>query len=82
MPWILDHHPSFVPTFYFLPVLNLALNYLPYLSPLFIKPSQVNYLSDPSPIIDYACHSLNDSLTNCYLVNLIDVILACEDGNP
>ena len=26
-------------------------------------------------------NSLTDSLTNCRLVNLIDVILACEDGN-
>ena len=25
--------------------------------------------------------SLTDSLTNCRLVNLIDVSLACEDGN-
>ena len=43
------------------------------------------FLSDPSPIIGYACHSLThsltNSLTNCRLVNLIDVILACEDGN-
>ena len=26
-------------------------------------------------------NSLTDSLTNCRLVNLIDVSLACEDGN-
>ena len=39
------------------------------------------FLSDPIPIIGYACHSLTDSLTNCCLVNLIDVTLACEDGN-
>ena len=26
-------------------------------------------------------HSLTDSLTHCCLVNLIDVTLACEDGN-
>ena len=26
-------------------------------------------------------HSLTDSLTDCCLVNLIDVTLACEDGN-
>ena len=25
-------------------------------------------------------HSLTDSLTNCYLVNLIDVTLMCEDA--
>ena len=37
----------------------------------------LNYLSDPSPIIGFACHSL----THCCLVNLIDVTLACEDGN-
>ena len=35
------------------------------------------FLSDPSPIIGYACHSL----TNSCLVNLIDVTLACENGN-
>ena len=39
------------------------------------------FLSDLSPIIGYACHSLTDSLTNCSLVNLIDVTLACEDAN-
>ena len=39
------------------------------------------FLSDPSPIIVYACHSLTDSLTHCCLVNLIDVTLACEDTN-
>ena len=39
------------------------------------------FLSDPSPIIAYACHSLTHSLTNCCLVNLIDVTLACEDVN-
>ena len=42
------------------------------------------FLSDPSPIIGYACHSLPNSLTHslthCRLVNLIDVTLACEDG--
>ena len=42
------------------------------------------YLSDPSPIIGYACHSLPNSLTHslthCRLVNLIDVTLACENG--
>ena len=42
--------------------------------------SPTYFLSDPSPIIGYACHSLTDSLTNCCLVNLIDVTLACEDG--
>ena len=39
------------------------------------------FLSDPSPIIGYACHSLTHSLTHCCLVNLIDVTLACEDAN-
>ena len=39
------------------------------------------FLSDPSPIIGYACHSLPNWLTDCRLVNLIDVTLACEDGN-
>ena len=41
----------------------------------------VTFLSDPSPIIGYACHSLTDSLTDCRLVNLIYVTLACEDAN-
>ena len=39
------------------------------------------FLSDPSPIIGYACHSLTPSLTHCCLVNLIDVTLACEVDN-
>ena len=39
------------------------------------------FLSDPSPIIGYACHSLTDSLTHSCLVNLIDETLACEDAN-
>ena len=29
----------------------------------------------------WECLSLTDSLTNCCLVNLIDVTLACEDDN-
>ena len=37
-------------------------------------------LSDPSPIIGYACHSLTDSITDSCLVNLIDVTLAFEDA--
>ena len=50
------------------------------------------FLSDPSPIIGYACHSLahllTDSLTDsclvdlmCCLVNLLDVTLTCEDAH-
>ena len=43
------------------------------------------FLSDPSPIIGNACHSLThsltDSLTHCCLVNFIDLTLACEDDN-
>ena len=39
----------------------------------------VTSLSDQSPIISYACHSLTDS--DCRLENLIDVTLACEDAN-
>ena len=39
------------------------------------------FLSDPSPIIVYPCHSLTDSLTDSCLVNFIDVTLACEDAN-
>ena len=35
----------------------------------------------PTMIIGNACHSLTDSLTDCCLVNLIDMTLACEDGN-
>ena len=40
----------------------------------------IQFLSDPNPIIGYACHSLTDSLTNSCLVNLIDVTLECEDA--
>ena len=39
------------------------------------------FLLDPSPIMHWQCLSLTDSLTHCRLVNLIDVTLACEDGN-
>ena len=39
------------------------------------------FLSDPSQIIGYACHSLTHSLTDSCLVNLIDVTPACEDAN-
>ena len=40
------------------------------------------FLSDPSPIIVYPCHSLTDWLTDSLLlVNLIDVTLVCEDAN-
>ena len=39
------------------------------------------FLLDPSPIMHWQCLSLTDSLTQCRLVNLIDVTLACEDGN-
>ena len=52
-----------------------------------VAPDQTNilglqiFLSDPSPIIVYPCHSLTRRLTNCCLVNFIDVTLACEDGN-
>ena len=50
-----------------------------------MKMATQNLLSDPSPIIGYACHSLPNSLTHslthCCLVNLIDVTLVCEDGN-
>ena len=43
------------------------------------------FLSETSPIIGNACQWLTDwltnSLTDSRLVNLIDVTLACEDGN-
>ena len=43
------------------------------------------FLSDPSPIIGYACHSLThsltDSLTDSRLVKLIDMTHVCENGN-
>ena len=43
-----------------------------------------SFLSDPSPIIGYACHSLPNSLTDwlthSHLVDLMDVTLACEDA--
>ena len=42
-----------------------------------IKVETTFFLSDPSPIIGNACHSL----TNSCLVNLIDVALACKDAN-
>ena len=38
-------------------------------------------LSDPSPIIGYACQWLTNWLTHSCLVNLIGVTLACEDAN-
>ena len=45
----------------------------------------MDFLSDPSPIIGYACHSLTDSLTHSLtdsrLVKLIDMNLVCEKGN-
>ena len=41
----------------------------------------LQFLSDPSPIIGYACQWLTHWLTHSCLVNLIDVTLACEDGN-
>ena len=41
----------------------------------------MDLLSDPSPIIGTACHPVPNSLTHSCLVNLIDVTLACEDGN-
>ena len=41
----------------------------------------MRFLSDPSPIIGYACHSLPNWLTHCCLVNLIDVTLACKNAN-
>ena len=45
------------------------------------KNCQKIFLSDPSPIIGNACHSLPNWLTDSCLVNLIDVTLACEDAN-
>ena len=44
------------------------------------SPLPLYFLSDPSLIIGNA-HSLNNSLTHCCLVDLIDVTLACEDAN-
>ena len=47
--------------------------------PFFLRPSYLIchlLLSDPSPIIGSACHSLTDSC----LVNLIDMTLTCEDA--
>ena len=38
-----------------------------------------DFLSDPSPIIGNACHSLTHSLSHWGLVNLIDATLARED---
>ena len=50
-------------------------------SPRHISKSSGLFLSDPSPIIVYPCHSLTNSLTDCRLADFIDVTLACEDGN-
>ena len=55
---------------------DMDMSFIAIQSPIFER-----FLSDPSPIIGYACHSLTDSRTDCRLVNLIDVTLACEDGN-
>ena len=44
---------------------------------IFFNDNLYQFLSDPSPIIVYPCHSL----THSCLVNLIDVTLACEDAN-
>ena len=46
-----------------------------------IFPRRCLFLSDPSPIIGCACHSLPNSLAHSCLVNLIDVTLACKDAN-
>ena len=46
---------------------------------LFIGPESDHWLY--LSLTHQLTHSLTDSLTNCRLVNLIDVILACEDGN-
>ena len=40
----------------------------------------LHFFIGPGPI-GYACHSLPNSLTDCCLVNLIDVTLVCKDGN-
>ena len=58
---------------------QISIGYAKYLATRFcnIKRNGADLLlSDPSPIIGNACHSL---LNSC-LVNLIDVILACEDA--
>ena len=40
------------------------------------------FLSDPSPIIGYACHSLPNSLTDSVTFRiLIDATLTCKDAN-
>ena len=46
----------------------------------YVSQSFTEYLSDPSPIIGYACHSLTHWLTDCRLVSSIDVTLACKDA--
>ena len=50
-----------------------------------IQACPIRFLSNPSPIIGYACYSLTDWLTDwltdCCLVDLIDVTLRCEDAN-
>ena len=46
---------------------------------IFIGPESDHCLC--SSVTDWLTDWLTDSLTNCCLVNLIDVTLACEDGN-
>ena len=57
-----------------------SLSYFPRIYRIYLGYSGA-FLSDPSPIIGNACHSLTDSLTPSCLLNLIDVTLACEDAN-
>ena len=50
-------------------------------SPTPLRSVSRDLLSDPSPIIGNACQWLTHWLTHSCLVNLINVILACEDAN-
>ena len=46
-----------------------------------MEPSSFGFFSDPESESDHwLCLSLTNSLTNCRLVNLIDVTPACEDA--
>ena len=46
-----------------------------------LKPIVVGSKSDPSPIIEYPCQKLTNSLRHCCLLYLIDMTLACEVAN-
>ena len=46
-----------------------------------LRQAPQGFLSDPTPIIGNPCHWLSNWLTLWWLLDLIDVTLACEDAN-